>query len=61
MRKQSRSKSIEINKLRRKEAMTTTNTRDKSVPATNKTSAFISNSGINVKVTYLDAVSEAVR
>ncbi|GAB5084296.1 hypothetical protein Osc2_10640 [Ruminococcus sp. 25CYCFAH16] len=41
--------------------MTTTNTRDKSVPATNKTSEFISNSGINVKVTYLDAVSEAVR
>lgn len=41
--------------------MTTTNTRDKSVHATNKTSEFISNSGINVKVTYLDAVSEAVR
>lgn len=41
--------------------MTTTNTRDKSVPTTKKTSEYISDSGIRVKVTYPDAVSESVR
>lgn len=41
--------------------MTTTNTRDKSIPTTQKTYEYTSDSGIRVKVTYPDAVSEAVR
>lgn len=41
--------------------MTTTNTRDKSVPTTKKTSEFISNLDINVKIIYPQNVPEIIR